>query len=48
MLPLLWREHDRLSVTDSCRWRGDDEISMRFGVLEHRSILLTFQKFSEL
>ncbi len=33
MLPCVGREHYRLSVTDDCRWRGDDATSMypRFG-----------------
>ena len=32
MLPCFGREHYRLSVTDVCRWRGGDGISMRFRV----------------
>ena len=33
MLPCVGREHDRLSVTDSCRWRSGDG-SMLFRVSE--------------
>jgi hypothetical protein len=29
MLPCVGREHYRLSVTDSCRWRGGDRTSMQ-------------------
>jgi hypothetical protein len=34
MLPCVGREHDRLSVTDSCRWRSGDGTSMLFRVSE--------------
>jgi hypothetical protein len=48
MLPCVGREHDRLSVTDDCRWRGDDGTSMLLRVPESLVNIAHFQKINEL
>jgi hypothetical protein len=44
MLPCVGREHYRLSVTDSCRWRGADGANMLFRVPESLVNIAHFQK----
>jgi hypothetical protein len=48
MLPCVGREHYRLSVTDGCRWLGDDKTSMRFRIPELLVNIAHFRKIDEL
>jgi hypothetical protein len=48
MRPCVGREHYRLSVTDGCRWLGDDKTSMGFRTPELLVNIAHVRKIDEL